>query len=54
MLENFHANVLKFTTLRLLNILPYISLYFEHKQTHCLYGPPVGKSEKLAPEMQMK
>ena len=23
------------------SILPYISLYFEHKQTHCLYGPPV-------------
>ena len=31
----------KFTLLRLLNILPYISLYFEHKQTHCLCGPPV-------------
>ena len=22
------------------NILPYISLYFEHKQTHCLYRAP--------------
>ena len=31
----------KFMILRLFNILPYISLYFEHKQTHCLCGPPV-------------
>ena len=28
----------EFTILRLFNILPYISLYFEHKQTHCLCG----------------
>ena len=34
----------KFTILRLFNILPYISLYFEHKQTHCLCGPPVVKT----------
>ena len=31
----------KFTILRLFNIPPYISLYFEHKQTHCLCGGPV-------------
>ena len=31
----------KFTILRLFNILPYIFLYFKHKQTHYLCGPLV-------------
>ena len=38
----------KFTILRLFNILPYISLYFEHKQTHCLCECPVSLSQAFS------
>ena len=42
-LVGFNLDILRYkiTILRLFNIVPYISLYFEHRQTHCLCGPPV-------------
>ena len=38
---NLNISRYQFTILRFFNILPYISLYLEHKQTHCLCGRPV-------------